>query len=107
MASTPPPEFTDPEPIAPREQPGTPGHEVDAPDGDRDQPAPPIPGASPPLPADRADPRPDIQQVVEARSDAVARGEGGPEPETFTAPGLEDGVGGTGGRVKNQDDTAQ
>ncbi|MBX9882798.1 MAG: hypothetical protein K2X73_12580 [Sphingomonas sp.] len=61
-----------------------------------------MPGASPPLPADRADPRPDIQQVVESRSDAVARGEGGPEPETFTAPGLADGVGGTGGRVTNQ-----
>ncbi|MGJ3626195.1 hypothetical protein AB5I41_03145 [Sphingomonas sp. MMS24-JH45] len=28
----------------------------------------------------RDDPRPDIQQAVEARSDAVARGEGGKEP---------------------------
>ncbi|OQW43478.1 MAG: hypothetical protein A4S12_13890 [Proteobacteria bacterium SG_bin5] len=67
----------------------------------------PDPGATPPLPADRADPRSDLQRAVEARSDAVARGEGGPEPAIFTAPGLADGVGGTGARVKNQDDMAQ
>lgn len=53
------------------------------------------------------DPRPDIQQAVEARADAVARGEGGEEPETFTASGLHDGVGGTGGEVRNQDMDAQ
>lgn len=55
----------------------------------------------------KTDPRSDLEQVVEARSDAVARGEGGEEPETFTAPGLPDGVGGTGGVVKNQDQDAQ
>ncbi|TPG43158.1 hypothetical protein EAH79_04945 [Sphingomonas koreensis] len=53
------------------------------------------------------DPRSDVEQAVEARSDALKRGEGGPEPETFTAPGLPDGVGGTGGVTKNQDDDAQ
>lgn len=53
------------------------------------------------------DERSDIEQVVEARADAVARGEGGDEPDTFTAPGLADGVGGTGGVTKNQDDDAQ
>lgn len=53
------------------------------------------------------DERSDIEQVVEARSDAVARGEGGEEPDTFTAPGLPDGVGGTGGVTKNQDEDAQ
>lgn len=47
------------------------------------------------------DGRSDIEQAVMARSDAVARGEGGAEPDTFTAPGVEDGVGGTGGEVKN------
>ncbi|MEN2785165.1 hypothetical protein ACFOKI_13925 [Sphingomonas qilianensis] len=53
------------------------------------------------------DPRSDLQQMVEARKDAVERGEGGEEPETFTSAGEHDGVGGTGGVVKNQDDTAQ
>ncbi|MDE0878627.1 MAG: hypothetical protein OSB00_08170 [Sphingomonas bacterium] len=53
------------------------------------------------------DDRPDIEQVVESRSDAVERGEGGPEPDRLTAPGMADGVGGTGGRVKNQDDDAR
>ena len=53
------------------------------------------------------DPRPDIQQAVEARSDAVARGEGGDEPSRFTDPGAFDGNSGTGGEVKNQDLTQQ
>lgn len=48
------------------------------------------------------DARTDIEQAVAARSDAVARGEGGDEPETFTDAGLPDGVGGTGGETKNQ-----
>ncbi len=55
----------------------------------------------------RDDPRPDIQQAVEARADAVARGEGGPEPAPMTDTGLHDGNSGTGGEVKNQDLTAQ
>ncbi len=50
-----------------------------------------------------ADPRPDIVQAVEARSDALARGEGGPEPDPMTAPGDFPGNPGTGGEVKNQD----
>jgi hypothetical protein len=53
------------------------------------------------------DTRSDIEQAVESRSDAVDRGEGGEEPETFTDSGMPDGVGGTGGVVKNQDDDAQ
>ena len=56
--------------------------------------------SDPTAPNRKDDARSDIEQAVEARSDAVARGEGGPEPETFTAPGLEDGVGGTGGEVR-------
>ncbi|MEO7169734.1 MAG: hypothetical protein ABIY39_05090 [Sphingomonas sp.] len=51
------------------------------------------------------DERSDIEQVVEARKDAVERGEGGREPDSFTSPGVPDGVGGTGGVTKNQDDT--
>ncbi|MGU3390897.1 hypothetical protein [Sphingomonas sp. M1A8_2b] len=59
-------------------------------------------------PEDRDDDtRSDIEQAVESRSDAVERGDGGDEPETFTDTGLHDGVGGTGGVVKNQDDDAQ
>ena len=60
-------------------------------------------------PGHEDDPRSDIEQAVEARSDAVARGEGegGAEPETFTATGDYSGNAGTGGEVKNQDIDAQ
>jgi hypothetical protein len=57
--------------------------------------------------ARKGDPRSDLQQEVEARKDAVERGEGGPEPESMTAPGLFSGNAGTGGETKNQDDDAQ
>lgn len=59
------------------------------------------------LPAADGDARSDIEQAVEARKDAVERGEGGREPDSFTSPGMPDGVGGTGGVVKNQEDDAQ
>ncbi|MDF0489518.1 hypothetical protein PX554_15380 [Sphingomonas sp. H39-1-10] len=55
----------------------------------------------------REDERSDIQQIVEARKDAVERGEGGPEPDPLARQGEADGVGGTGGVVKNQDSDAQ
>jgi hypothetical protein len=58
-------------------------------------------------PGHDADERSDIEQAVEARSDAVERGEGGEEPDTFTAPGLPDGPAGTGGVTKRQDKDAQ
>ncbi|WP_375383398.1 hypothetical protein [uncultured Sphingomonas sp.] len=64
------------------------------------------PEKGPGLP-DRDDPRSDIEQAVAARADAVARGEGGEEPSPFTAPGEADGVGGTGGEVKNDTETQQ
>jgi hypothetical protein len=51
----------------------------------------------------REDERSDLQQAVEARADAVTRGEGGTEPSRFTDPGAFDGNSGTGGDVKNQD----
>lgn len=56
---------------------------------------------------DPDDPRPDIQQAVEARADAVKRGEGGEEPARMTDTGEHDGSSGTGGEVKNQDATQQ
>jgi hypothetical protein len=63
---------------------------------------------TPPTPAaEREDERSDLQQAVEARKDAVERGEGGPEPDNMTAPGLFSGNAGTGGETKNQDDDAQ
>ena len=60
-----------------------------------------------PEPIDREDERSDIEQVVQARADAVARGEGGQEPDPMTAPGDYTGQAGTGGEVKNQDVDAQ
>ncbi|WP_375403758.1 hypothetical protein [uncultured Sphingomonas sp.] len=54
-----------------------------------------------------ADDRSDIEQVVQARSDAVDRGEGGPEPDPMTSTGDFTGSAGTGGEVKNQDRDAQ
>lgn len=57
--------------------------------------------------SDRDDERSDLQQEVEARKDAIERGEGGPEPDSMTAPGLFSGNAGTGGETKNQDDDAQ
>lgn len=65
---------------------------------------PPLKG---PLDPENDDPRSDIEQAVEARKDAVERGDGGTEPDSFTATGVPDGVGGTGGVVKNQEDDAQ
>jgi len=59
------------------------------------------------LPQADNDDRSDIEQAVEARKDAVERGEGGEELDVFTSPGMADGVGGTGGVTKNQEDDAQ
>lgn len=62
----------------------------------------PHPDSPPDLfPPGRDDPRPDIEQDVEARADAVARGEGGPEPLGI---GGEDGAGGV---VRDQTTTPQ
>ena len=55
----------------------------------------------------RDDPRSDLEQIVEARSDAVKRGEGGSGHSPLDDPGASDGVGGTAGDVKNQDADAQ
>lgn len=58
-------------------------------------------------PGHEENPRPDTVQAVEARADAVARGEGGTEPDPMTATGDFSGNAGTGGEVKNQDMDAQ
>ena len=67
------------------------------------------PGTDPrSTPAERDDDaRSDIEQAVQSRSDAVGRGEGGPEPDPMTKTGDYSGVSGDGGEVKNQDLTAQ
>lgn len=70
----------------------------DAPDSNPDGP--------PPASQDD-DARSDIEQAVEARADAVARGEGGDEPAPMTDSGDYSGNAGTGGEVKNQDLDAQ
>lgn len=56
---------------------------------------------------DEKDSRLDIEQAVDARSDAVARGEGGEEPAMLKDDDTFSGNAGTGGVVKNQDDDAQ
>jgi hypothetical protein len=55
----------------------------------------------------REDPRSDLEQAVEARADAVKRGEGGTGHSPLEDAGASDGVGGTAGDVKNQDADAQ
>lgn len=106
MATNPAPEMP-PSPAEPA-QPTAPPPEVGpiAPDIDIPSPQTENPGIAPGQPS-AEDERSDIQQVVEARKDAVERGEGGDEIDAFISLGEHDGVGGTGGVVKNQDDMAQ
>jgi len=60
------------------------------------------------MPDDRQqDNRSDLEQAVAARADAVEAGEGGDEASALEPTGVFDGVGGTGGEVKNQDRTQQ
>jgi hypothetical protein len=54
-----------------------------------------------------ADPRSDIQQAVESRSDEADAAGGGAETSALEPTGIHDGVSGTGGEVKNQDRTQQ
>ena len=58
-------------------------------------------------PGHEEDPRSDIEQAVEARADALERGEGGSEGAMMTDPGEHSGNRGTGGEVRNQDLDAQ
>lgn len=54
-----------------------------------------------------ADERSDIEQAVDARRDALDRGEGGGADSALAPTDVPDGVGGTAGIVKNQGDDAQ
>jgi hypothetical protein len=54
----------------------------------------------------RDDERSDMEQAVQARADAVARGEGG-DPSPLAGTVSEDAAGGAGGRVKTQDEAGQ
>jgi hypothetical protein len=56
---------------------------------------------------DRKDSRSDLEQEVEARSDAADAAHGGGHSSDLEPAGVSDGVGGTGGEVKNQDRDAQ
>ena len=56
---------------------------------------------------DRKDDRSDLEQEVEARSDAADAAHGGAHTSDLEPSGVADGVGGTGGEVKNQDRDAQ
>jgi hypothetical protein len=52
---------------------------------------------------DREDPRSDLEQEVEAGSDAADAAHGGAHTSDLAPTGVRDGVGGTDGDVKNQD----
>ncbi|MHA6721039.1 hypothetical protein ACX40Y_16525 [Sphingomonas sp. RS6] len=56
---------------------------------------------------ERKDERPDIQQAVEARSDAADAAGGGGTTSPQEPAGAPDGVGGTAGVVKNQESDQQ
>jgi hypothetical protein len=53
------------------------------------------------------DRRSDIEQMVESRSDDADAAKGGVPDSPLKPSGVGDGVGGTAGVVKNQDDMAQ
>lgn len=57
--------------------------------------------------ADDKDPRPDIEQAVQSRSDEADAAGGGAKESVANGPGDSDGVSGTAGEVKNQDLTQQ
>lgn len=58
---------------------------------------------------DRAgkDPRSDIEQAVESRADDAEAAEGGGPDSPLEPTGVADGVSGTAGEVKNQDQNQQ
>ncbi len=58
-------------------------------------------------PGQNSDTRSDIEQAVESRNDDVERAGGGAKHSPLEPTGVPDGVAGTGGVVKNQDNLAQ
>lgn len=53
------------------------------------------------------DPRSDLEQAVQSRSDEADAAGGGGTESPLAPTGVPDGVGGTAGEVKNQDRTQQ
>lgn len=53
------------------------------------------------------DPRSDLEQAVQSRSDEADAAKGGATTSPLEPTGVHDGVSGTGGEVKNQDRTQQ
>jgi hypothetical protein len=69
-----------------------------------DTPRDPHPDSSP---ASNNDIRTDIEQAVDGRNDDIEQVTGEKAETPLEPTGVPDGVAGTGGVVKNQDDTAQ
>ena len=60
-----------------------------------------------PITGEEDDPRSDLEQVVQSRADEAAAAGGGDDTSPLEPTGVEDGVSGTAGEVKNQDRTQQ
>jgi len=60
-----------------------------------------------PIAGARYDPRSDLEQAVQSRSDEADAAGGGRTESPLEPTGVPDGVGGTAGEVKNQDRTQQ
>ncbi|MEZ0243311.1 MAG: hypothetical protein ACAH11_08040 [Sphingomonas sp.] len=61
----------------------------------------------PELDRQKPDPRSDLEQVTGARSDAAEAADGVDSTSPLEPTGVADGVSGTAGEVKNQDEAAQ
>lgn len=60
-----------------------------------------------PVTGEADDPRSDLEQAVQSRSDEAAAAQGGDKESPLAPNGVPDGVSGTAGEVKNQDRTQQ
>ena len=60
-----------------------------------------------PITGEPDDPRSDLEQAVQSRSDEAEAAGGGGNDSPLAPTGVADGVGGTAGEVKNQDRTQQ
>ncbi len=60
-----------------------------------------------PITGENDDPRSDLEQAVQSRADEAKTAGGGADTSALEPTGVEDGVSGTAGEVKNQDRTQQ
>ena len=60
-----------------------------------------------PITGEPDDPRSDLEQAVQSRSDEADAARGGANESPLEPSGVPDGVSGTAGEVKNQDRTQQ